>query len=116
MSSLFDILGPVMVGPSSSHTAGAVRIGLITRKLLQEEIIFADIGFYGSFAATYHGHGTDRAIIAGLLGMQTDDERIPFSLKIAKDNGLKIYFYCSGKKWQTYCCSSLFYRWWSYYG
>lgn len=92
MSSLFDILGPVMVGPSSSHTAGAVRIGLITRKLLQEEIVFADIGFYGSFAATYHGHGTDRAIVAGLLGMQTDDERIPFSLKIAKDNGLKIYF------------------------
>lgn len=92
MSTLFDILGPVMVGPSSSHTAGAVRIGLMTRHLLKEKPIFADVGLYGSFAATYRGHGTDRAIAAGLLGMQPDDVRIPSSLSIAEAEGLKISF------------------------
>jgi L-serine dehydratase len=90
--SIFDILGPVMVGPSSSHTAGAVRIGLMARLLLKEKPIYADVGFYGSFAATYLGHGTDRAIAAGLLGMQPDDMRIPSSLDIAKEQGLSIYF------------------------
>ena len=74
---LFDILGPVMVGPSSSHTAGAVRIGLITRRLLGSEPKKADIALAGSFAATGRGHGTDRALAAGLLGMQPDDIRIP---------------------------------------
>lgn len=90
--SIFDILGPVMVGPSSSHTAGAVRIGFMSRLLLKEEPVYADIGFYGSFAATYHGHGTDRAITAGLLGMQPDDIRIPDSLSIAERQGLKVFF------------------------
>jgi len=92
VSSIFDILGPVMVGPSSSHTAGAVRIGLVSRILLEEEIIFADIKFSGSFAATHQGHGTDSAVIAGLLGMMPDDMRIPDSEKIAKEKGIKIYF------------------------
>ena len=90
--SIFDILGPVMVGPSSSHTAGAVRIGLISRLLLKDNPVYADIGFYGSFAATYAGHGTDRAVTAGLLGMQPDDIQIPNSLEIAKQRGLKIFF------------------------
>lgn len=66
---LFDIIGPVMVGPSSSHTAGAVRIGLISRKLLGEEISSAEIGLYGSFFETGKGHGTRQAIVAGLLGL-----------------------------------------------
>ena len=81
--SIFDIIGPVMVGPSSSHTAGAVQIGLVSRKLLQDEVVFADIRFHGSFASTYKGHGTDRAVTAGLLGMQSDDVRIAESLNIA---------------------------------
>ena len=64
---IFDIVGPVMVGPSSSHTAGAVRIGRVARKLLGEEVSKAEILFYGSFLATGKGHGTDKAIVAGLL-------------------------------------------------
>ena len=72
---LFDILGPVMVGPSSSHTAGAVRLGRTARRLLGEGTPReAAITLFGSFAATGHGHGTDRALIAGLLGFQPDDE------------------------------------------
>ena len=85
---LFDILGPVMVGPSSSHTAGAVRIGLISRKLLQEIPVKAEIKLHGSFATTGLGHGTDRALIAGLLGMKPDDIRIPQSFEIAEKEGL----------------------------
>ena len=82
---LYDILGPVMVGPSSSHTAGAVRIGLITRRLLGKAPAKADIALAGSFAATGRGHGTDRALAAGLLGMQPDDTRIPDSLQLASN-------------------------------
>lgn len=80
---LFDILGPVMVGPSSSHTAGAVRIGYVCRKLLGSKPAKANIELHGSFEDTGKGHGTDKAIIAGLLGMKTDDERIPNSFNIA---------------------------------
>lgn len=82
---IFDILGPVMVGPSSSHTAGAVRIGLIARQLLGETPEKAQIYFHGSFADTGHGHGTDRAIVAGLLGFEPDDDRIPDSFSIAAE-------------------------------
>ena len=89
---LFDILGPVMVGPSSSHTAGAVRIGLITRRLLGSEPKKADIALAGSFAATGRGHGTDRALAAGLLGMQPDDIRIPDSLHLAQERGMEVHF------------------------
>ena len=89
---IFDILGPVMVGPSSSHTAGAARIGLMTRKLLGSAPVEAQIDMYGSFAATGKGHGTDKAIIAGLLGMEPDDMRIPRSFEIAKELGLKFQF------------------------
>ena len=90
---LFDILGPVMVGPSSSHTAGAVRIGRMARRLLGEGTpVFAKIILSGSFAATGQGHGTDRALIAGLLGMQPDDERIPDSFAVAQEKGMGYAF------------------------
>ena len=85
---LFDVLGPVMTGPSSSHTAGAVRIGSTARRLLGEDPANAEIVLYGSFAATGRGHGTDRALVAGLLGMQPDDDRIPNSFALAKAAGL----------------------------
>lgn len=86
---IFEILGPVMVGPSSSHTAGAVRIGYVCRKLIGEKIVTADIELYGSFLLTGKGHGTPQAIVAGLLGMTPDDARIPDSFEIAKAQGLK---------------------------
>jgi L-serine dehydratase len=89
---IFDIIGPVMIGPSSSHTAGAVRIGRVSWKILGEEAAEADIGLCGSFAMTYKGHGTDKALIAGVLGMKPEDDRIPHSLAIAADTGLKYRF------------------------
>ncbi len=89
---IFDILGPVMVGPSSSHTAGAVRIGLITKKLLGSVPVKADITLSGSFGATGVGHGTDKALVAGLLGMDTDDIRIPESFDIAREQNMEFAF------------------------
>ncbi len=89
---LFDILGPVMIGPSSSHTAGAARIGRIARQLLNETPVHADIFLYGSFKKTYIGHGTDRAIIGGLLNMAVDDPRLRESTKEAEKQGLKYTF------------------------
>ena len=89
---LFDLIGPVMIGPSSSHTAGAARIGLTTRRLMGEDIIRADIGLHGSFAKTYRGHGTDRALVGGLMGMEVDEENLRDSLTIARDAGMVIHF------------------------
>ena len=89
MLDIFEILGPIMVGPSSSHTAGAVRIGRMARPLLGERPVRADIGLYGSFAETGRGHGTDRALVAGLLGMKPDDLRIPNSFVAAGEQGLE---------------------------
>ena len=89
---LFDIIGPIMVGPSSSHTAGAVKIGYVSRKLMGEPIAEATINLYGSFLATGMGHGTRFAIVAGLLGMKPDDKRIPESFKYAKEAGMKLSF------------------------
>lgn len=89
MLDIFEILGPIMVGPSSSHTAGAVRIGRMARTLLGERPVRADIGLYGSFAETGRGHGTDRALVAGLLGMKPDDLRIPNSFAAAGEQGLE---------------------------
>jgi L-serine dehydratase len=86
---VFDIIGPVMIGPSSSHTAGAVRIGRTARLILGEEVRRAEIGLTGSFAQTYRGHGTDRALVAGLLGLFPDDERIRGSFDLAKERGLE---------------------------
>jgi L-serine dehydratase len=90
---IFDILGPVMVGPSSSHTAGAVRIGRMARVLLGGEPVKAEIGLYGSFAETGQGHGTDRALVAGLLGMRPNDLKIPYSFTLAGERGLSFHFY-----------------------
>lgn len=87
---IFDIMGPIMVGPSSSHTAGAARIGYVSRQLLGEDLKNAEILLHGSFAATGKGHGTDKAIVAGLMGMMPDDERIPDAFEIAKEQGIEI--------------------------
>ncbi len=90
--SAFEIIGPPMIGPSSSHTAGAVRIGLVARHLMGRQPNSARIGLHGSFAATGHGHATDRGIVAGLLGWAPDDERIKDSLEAAARAGLRAEF------------------------
>lgn len=87
-----DVIGPIMVGPSSSHTAGALRIALMCRRLLAGEPRRATFTLYGSFAHTYRGHGTDKALVAGLLGMGTDDLRIRDSFELAQDAGLTFEF------------------------
>ncbi|TGE32749.1 L-serine ammonia-lyase, iron-sulfur-dependent subunit beta [Desulfosporosinus sp. Sb-LF] len=91
-SNVFDLLGPIMVGPSSSHTAGAVRLGAMAKKILGEEPIEGTITLHGSFAKTGKGHGTNLALVAGLLGMSPDDERIPEAPKMAKERGLNFNF------------------------
>jgi L-serine dehydratase len=95
-SSIFDMIGPIMIGPSSSHTAGVVRIGLVAHKILGQTPQKAVITFYNSFAQTYEGHGSDRAIIAGLLGFATDDTRIKNSFDFAKEQGLEFSFKAVG--------------------
>ena len=90
--SAFEVIGPNMVGPSSSHTAGAVKIGRVCHKLLAEKVVRADIYFHGSFLATGKGHGTRKALVAGLLGMKPDDMRIPDSFEIAKEHGIEVAF------------------------
>ncbi len=92
MIDIFDIMGPIMVGPSSSHTAGAVRIGRMARTLLGDEPVKAALHLHGSFATTGVGHGTDKALVAGLLGMAPDDLDIPISFDIAAERGLKFTF------------------------
>jgi L-serine dehydratase len=89
---VFSIIGPAMVGPSSSHTAGAVRLGRTARQLFGAMPKTANIVFYGSFAETYQGHGTDLAIIGGLLDYDTDDLRIPQSIADAEKLGVEIIF------------------------
>ena len=89
---LFDVIGPVMIGPSSSHTAGAARIGRVVRKLLGAQPVTADIGFHGSFAKTYEGHGTDRADAGGLMDFDVDDPRLRNSLALAREAGLVLRF------------------------
>ena len=90
--SIFDIIGPVMVGPSSSHTAGPVRIGQLARKLFEKEPEEVIVRLYGSFAETYKGHASDVAAAGGILGYETDDPRIPESLTNAKEKGIAITF------------------------
>ncbi len=92
---VFDVVGPVMIGPSSSHTAGAARIGLMAREILNDEPVQANITVYGSFAKTYKGHGTDKALVAGLLGIEADDVRLRTSFDIAKEQGVTIHFHRS---------------------
>lgn len=86
----FSIIGPIMIGPSSSHTAGAVRLGRLTRAILGGIPERAEIELHGSFAKTYRGHGTDLALVAGLLGLETDDPKIRSSLTIAAESGMEV--------------------------
>ena len=87
---IFDIMGPIMVGPSSSHTAGAARMGRVARHLLGSQPVRAEICLHGSFAATGVGHGTDRAIVAGLLDLAPDHPDIPRSFALAKEQGMEV--------------------------
>lgn len=89
---IFDVIGPVMIGPSSSHTAGAVRLGKLALAILGEPVKEAVIGLHGSFAETYKGHGTDRALAAGLQGWATDDARIPKAFDALQQAGINISF------------------------
>jgi L-serine dehydratase len=88
----FDILGPIMIGPSSSHTAGAARLGKIAAIIASKKIKSVEFMLHGSFAKTYRGHGTDRALVAGILGMEPWDERLREALDIAKEKGIAISF------------------------
>lgn len=90
--SVFDVIGPNMIGPSSSHTAGALKIARLAAEQVPGSIVQATFFLYGSFAATYRGHGTDRALLAGLLGFKADDIRIKNAYKHAEDAGLKYSF------------------------
>lgn len=90
--SVFDVLGPNMIGPSSSHTAGAAIIAYLAQKMIAPPLRRADFRLYGSFAKTYRGHGTDRALVGGVLGFSADDERIRDSFALAKQQGLEFRF------------------------
>lgn len=92
--SVFEIIGPVMIGPSSSHTAGAVRIGQIARRIFGSKPQSIEVHFFGSFAQTYKGHATDVAVIGGLLNFEPDDQRIPRSIELAAEWGIKVSFIC----------------------
>lgn len=89
---VFDIIGPVMVGPSSSHTAGACKIGYVSRKLMAQPVVKAEILLHGSFFATGKGHGTNLALVGGLLGMKPDDSRIPHSFELAREADMEFSF------------------------
>ena len=86
---IYDVMGPIMVGPSSSHTAGACRLGLLANRILGAKVARAMIYLHGSFAETYRGHGTDMALLAGLMGWAPDDSRIPEAEKYAQESGLE---------------------------
>ena len=90
--SVFDVLGPNMIGPSSSHTAGAARIAYLAQKMINGPLVRVDFTLYGSFARTYRGHGTDRALLGGIMGFDTDDMRIRDSFRIAEEKGIAFCF------------------------
>ena len=90
--SVFDVLGPVMIGPSSSHTAGAARLAFVARQIVDAPFTKVDFYLHGSFAKTYKGHGTDRALVAGVLGLREDDERLATSFELPKNKGFRILF------------------------
>lgn len=89
---VFDVLGPIMIGPSSSHTAGAARLGKIAKTIVDKEMKKVTFLLHGSFAKTYKGHGTDRALVAGILGMNPDDAKLRYSLELAKEKNIKTEF------------------------
>lgn len=91
--SVFKAVGPIMIGPSSSHTAGAARLARIARLIVAEPFDYVSFGLHGSFAQTYKGHGTDRALVAGALGLAEDDERIADAFALAEQAGLGWDFY-----------------------
>ncbi|WP_160679964.1 L-serine ammonia-lyase, iron-sulfur-dependent subunit beta [Clostridium sp. C8-1-8] len=88
----FDIIGPIMIGPSSSHTAGAARLGKVAAAIAGDSIKEVTFLLHGSFSKTYKGHGTDRALVAGILGMEPSDVRLRESIDIAREKGIKIDF------------------------
>lgn len=90
--SSFDVLGPIMIGPSSSHTAGAARLGNIAKKIAQPNFNKVEFYLHGSFGKTYKGHGTDKALVAGILGFEPDDERIINSFELAKEFNIEVEF------------------------
>jgi len=92
VNTIFEVLGPIMIGPSSSHTAGAARLAKIAKYIAQDEVKKVIFYLHGSFAKTYKGHGTDRALVAGILGYDSDDEKLRDSLKIASDMGISYEF------------------------
>ena len=90
--SVFDVMGPNMIGPSSSHTAGAARIAFLAQKMITPPLKKVEFILYGSFARTYKGHGTDRALLGGIMGFSTDDMRIRNSFDIAREQGIDFSF------------------------
>ena len=90
--SIFDIIGPIMIGPSSSHTAGAARLGKVARSIAEGELKAVEFSLHGSFGKTYKGHGSDRALVAGILGFEPWDERLRDSLNLAKEQGIEVKF------------------------
>lgn len=100
--SAFEVIGPNMIGPSSSHTAGAVSIALLAKKMLPGKVKRAEFTLYGSFAETYQGHGTDRALLGGIMGFATDDLRIRDSFQIADETGLEYQFHADEREKDTH--------------
>ena len=93
--SVFDVIGPNMIGPSSSHTAGALRIALLAHRLMEAPVKRVRFILYGSFARTYHGHGTDRALLGGMMGFSPEDRRIHSSFQLADEAGIRYSFECN---------------------
>ena len=93
--SVFDVIGPNMIGPSSSHTAGALRIALLAHRLMEAPVKRVRFILYGSFARTYHGHGTDRALLGGMMGFSPEDRRIRSSFQLADEAGIRYSFECN---------------------
>ncbi|MGN0711864.1 MAG: L-serine ammonia-lyase, iron-sulfur-dependent subunit beta [Anaerovoracaceae bacterium] len=92
-TSIFQVAGPIMIGPSSSHTAGAAKIGKMARQIVSADFDRVTFGLYGSFEKTGKGHGTDKALLAGVIGIGEDDERISRSFEIAESEGIEFSFY-----------------------
>lgn len=100
--SVFDVLGPVMIGPSSSHTAGTAQIAFLAQKMIGGSVKKVEFILYGSFARTYQGHGTDRALLGGIMGFSTDDTRICDSFRIARERGLEYSFQVNQEDTEIY--------------
>ena len=96
--SVFDVIGPNMIGPSSSHTAGACEIAYLAQKMKSGNLKRVEFTLYGSFAGTYRGHGTDRALLGGIMGFAPDDVRLRDSFRIAKEHGIDFTFLTDEKE------------------